>query len=182
MTSFEPQQVSRQVAWPRVTKNRLDKPLYLRYTDKCGPGKIFIISSSLDRENIQKKMFQLKSGKSCSSILIGCTHHSKVHEERSKKLKWIWIFNYLLDPAFHCTVVDGANIAPGREVAKDTSRYGSASSRKVKFTPAHVFEGHTKNFSFLGRLDKEIMQFSWNLWNLRMRESVRASPSWGCVA
>ena len=59
-----------------------------------------------------------------------------------------------------CTVVDGANIAPGREVAKDDSRYGSTSSRKVKFTPAHVFEGHTKNFSFLGCLDKEIMQFS----------------------
>ena len=59
-----------------------------------------------------------------------------------------------------CTIVDGANIASGREVAKDSSRYGSASSRKVKFTPAHVFEGHTKNFSFLGRLDKEIMQFS----------------------
>ena len=87
MTSFEPQQVSRQVAWPRVTKNRLDKPLYLRYTDKCGPGKIFIISSSLDRENIQKKMFQLKSGKSCSSILIGCTHHCKVRERSWYKVK-----------------------------------------------------------------------------------------------
>ena len=59
-----------------------------------------------------------------------------------------------------CTMVDGATIARGIEVTEDGSRYGSASSRKVKFTPAHVFEGHTKNFSFLGPLDKEIMQFS----------------------
>ena len=59
-----------------------------------------------------------------------------------------------------CTFVDGANIAPGREVIEDTSRYGSASSCKVKFTTAHIFEGHTKNFSFLGCLDNEIMQFS----------------------
>ena len=59
-----------------------------------------------------------------------------------------------------CTMVDGASIAAGREVTEDPSRYGSVSSRKVKFIPAHVFEGHTKNFSFLGCLDKEIMQFS----------------------
>ena len=79
-------------------------------------------------------------------------------------------------------MVDGATIAPGREVTEDGSRYGSASSRNVKFTPADIFEGHTKSLSFLGCLDKEIMQFSWNLWNLRMRESVQAGPSWGCAA
>ena len=39
----------------------------------------------------------------------------------------------------HCTMVDGADIAPGREVAVDGSRYGSASTRNVKFTPAHIF-------------------------------------------
>ena len=44
----------------------------------------------------------------------------------------------------HCTIVDGATIAPGREVTEDGSRYGSASSRSVKFTPADIFEGHTK--------------------------------------
>ena len=38
-----------------------------------------------------------------------------------------------------CTMVDGADIAPGREVAVDGSRYGSASTRNVKFTPAHIF-------------------------------------------
>ena len=57
-------------------------------------------------------------------------------------------------------MVDGASIAAGREVTEDPSRYGSASSRNVKFTPAHIFEGHTKKFSFLGCLDNEIMQFS----------------------
>ena len=59
----------------------------------------------------------------------------------------------------HCTVEDGATVAPGREVTVDPSRYGSAGSRKVRFIPAHVFEGHTKNFSFLGCLDKEIFDF-----------------------
>ena len=39
----------------------------------------------------------------------------------------------------HCTVVDDANIAPGKEVDKDTSRYSSASRSKDSFTPAHVF-------------------------------------------
>ena len=60
----------------------------------------------------------------------------------------------------HCTMVDGASIAAGREVTEDRSRYGTASSRNVKFTPADIFEGNTKNLSFLGCLDKEIMQFS----------------------
>ena len=41
--------------------------------------------------------------------------------------------------SYHCTMVDGADIAPGREVAVDGSRYGSASTRNVKFTPAHIF-------------------------------------------
>ena len=59
-----------------------------------------------------------------------------------------------------CTMVDGTTIARGREVTKDCSCYGSASSCKVKFTTAHIFEGPTKNFSFLACLDKEIMQFS----------------------
>ena len=53
----------------------------------------------------------------------------------------------------YCTVVDGANIAPGREVDKDTSCYSSASRSEDSFTPAHVF-------SFIGCLDKEILQFS----------------------
>ena len=63
----------------------------------------------------------------------------------------------------HCTIVDGASIAAGREVTEDPSRYGSTSSRNVKFTPAHIFKGHTKSFRFLGCLDKEIMQFSCKL-------------------
>ena len=37
-----------------------------------------------------------------------------------------------------CTMVDGASIAAGREVTEDRSRYGTASSRNVKFTPAHI--------------------------------------------
>ena len=57
-------------------------------------------------------------------------------------------------------MVDGATIARGIEVTEDGSRYGSASSRSVKFTPADIYEGHTKNLSFVGCLDKEIMQFS----------------------
>ena len=36
------------------------------------------------------------------------------------------------------TVVDGANIATGREVDEDNSRYSSASRAKDSFTPAHV--------------------------------------------
>ena len=57
-------------------------------------------------------------------------------------------------------MVDGVTIARGIEVTVDGSRQGSASSRNVKFTPADIFEVHTKNLSFLGCLDKEIMQFS----------------------
>ena len=38
-----------------------------------------------------------------------------------------------------CTVADGADIAPEREVFERTTCYGSASRSKVSFTPAHVF-------------------------------------------
>ena len=79
MTSFEPQQVVRQVAWPRVTKNRLDKPLYLRYTDKCGPGKIFILSSSPDRKYSEENVSIKKCEKLFKYFDWGCTH-SKVYE------------------------------------------------------------------------------------------------------
>ena len=72
-----------------------------------------------------------------------------------------------------CTMVDGVTIARGIEVTVDGSRQGSASSRNVKFTPADIFEGHTKSLSFLGCMDREKMQFLWNLSNLRMREAVR---------
>ena len=70
-------------------------------------------------------------------------------------------------------MVDGTTIARGIEVTVDGSRQGSASSRNVKFTPADIFEGHTKSLSFLGCMDREKMQFLWNLSNLRMREAVR---------
>ena len=56
---------------------------------------------------------------------------TEFHIEK-KQLHYSW-------RAKHCTVVDGANIAPGREVDEDTSRYGSASSCKDSFTPAHIF-------------------------------------------
>ena len=60
---------------------------------------------------------------------------------------------------YHCTMVDGTTIARGIEVTVDGSRQGSASSRNVKFTPADIFEGHTKSLSFLGCMDREKMQF-----------------------
>ena len=41
------------------------------------------------------------------------------------------------------TVVDGANIATGREVDEDNSRYSSAGRSKNSFTPTHVFQVHT---------------------------------------
>ena len=58
--------------------------------------------------------------------------YSQVEEDMAEDYK-----NTLLIQ--HCTMVDGADIAPGREVAVDGSRYGSASTRNVKFTPAHIF-------------------------------------------
>ena len=60
---------------------------------------------------------------------------------------------------YQCTMVDGTTIARGIEVTVDGSRQGSASSRNVKFTPADIFEGHTKSLSFLGCMDREKMQF-----------------------
>ena len=55
LTSSSPSPALQQqsLAWPTVTKTRLDPPLYLRYSDKCGPGKIFIMSSSHSKNILQ---------------------------------------------------------------------------------------------------------------------------------
>ena len=64
------------------------------------------------------------------------SHEKKSYENMSYENRFYEKMSYVQP---HCTVSNGADITPEREVFERTNSYGSASRSKVSFTPAHVF-------------------------------------------
>lgn len=60
---------------------------------------------------------------------------------------------------YHCTVADGATVAPGEEVHKNSSRVGFFRLLLLEISTADIFEAYTEKMNFPGGLVSENLQF-----------------------
>ena len=59
----------------------------------------------------------------------------------------------------HCTVVDGATVAPGEEVQENSYRDGFFRLLLLEISTADIFEVYTEKMNFPGGLVSENLQF-----------------------